>query len=193
MQSEILELILAGESETLELKTFIRDPQLLAKLIGSFANAQGGKIVIGVKEPPEVVGADERLTRRVYEEALKRLVPKPSTKLSIIEAEEKCVVVIDVERSTELVLSEGRAFVRTGTLSQPMAWTQMRQHLPSQPGPATIESLTRAIEGQSKLIEEMHEQIRESNTWQARWKERGIGFALGILASVLASIAYARF
>lgn len=69
----------------------------------------------------------------------------------------------------------------------------MRQHLPSQPNLATIESLTKAIERQSKLIEEMHYKIRESNTWQARWKERGIGFLLGVLASVFASVVYARF
>lgn len=68
MPPEILELILAGESETLELKASVRDPQLLSKLIGSFANAQGGKIVIGVKEPPKVVGVDEVLTRQVIAE-----------------------------------------------------------------------------------------------------------------------------
>lgn len=193
MQTEILELIFAGESESLELKTSVRDPQLLAKLIGSFANAQGGRIVIGVKEPPEVVGVDEVLTRRVYEAARKRLTPEPSTKLSIIETEGKRVAVIDVVRSAEIVLSEGSAFVRAGTMTQPMTWTQMREYLPSQPSSSTIESLTKAIERQSKLIEEMHEQIRESNTWQARWKERGIGFMLGVLASVIASIVYARF
>ena len=193
MQSEVLELIFAGESESLELKTSVRDPQLLAKLIGSFANAQGGKIVIGVKEPPEVVGVDEALARRVYEAARKRLTPEPRTRLSFIETEGKRVAVIDVERSSEIVLSEGSAFVRAGTMTQPMAWTQMRQHLPSQPSASTIESLIKAIERQSKLIEEMHQQIQEANTWQARWKERGIGFLLGVLASVIASVVYARF
>lgn len=193
MQAEILELIFAGESESLELKASVRDPQLLAKLIGSFANAQGGKIVIGVKEPPEVVGVDEALARRVYEAACKRVTPKPSTKLSFIETEGKLVAVIDVERSSEIVLSEGSAFVRAGTMTQPMAWTQMRQHLPPQPSASTVESLTKAIERQSKLIEGMHEQIRASNTWQARWKERGIGILLGVLASVIASFIYARF
>lgn len=193
MHSEILELIFSGESESLELKTSIRDPQLLAKLIGSFANAQGGKVVIGVKEPSEVVGVDEMLTRRLYEAARNRLTPEPNTKLSILETEGKRVAVIDVEPSSDIVLSEGSAFVRTGTLTQPMAWTQMLQHLPSQPSSSTIESLTKAIERQSKLIEEMHERIRESHTWQARWKERGIGFLLGVLASIVASVTYALF
>jgi predicted HTH transcriptional regulator len=193
MQSEVLDLIFAGESDSLELKSSVRDPNVLAKLIGSFANARGGKIAIGVKEPPEVVGIDEALTRRVYEAARKRLAPEPITKLSFIEADGKRVAIIDVERSAEIVLSEGSAYVRTGTMTQPMAWIQMQKHLPSQPSASTVESLTKAIERQSKLIEEMHEQIRESNTWQARWKERGIGFSLGVLASVIASVVYARF
>lgn len=191
MKSEILELLFAEESESLELKTSVRDPRLLAKLIGSFANAQGGKIVIGVKEPPEVVGADEELTRRVYEAARHRVTPEPKTELSFVELGGKQVAVIDVERSTEIVLSEGSAFVRSGTVTQPMAWTQMRQHLPSQPSVSMIESLTMAIERQSKLIEEMHEQIRATNTWRARLKANGIGFLIGVLASVMASFLYA--
>jgi len=192
MQPEILETIFAGESETLELKISVRDPQLLSKLIGSFANAKGGQIVVGVKEPPEVVGVDEALTRKVYEAARKRLVPEPSTKLTFREAEGKLVAVIEVQRSDEIVLSEGSAYVRAGTMTQPMAWIQMRQHLPAQPNVATVESLTKAIEHQSKKIEEMHAEIRASNSWQARWKERAIGFGLGVLASVIASVVYAH-
>ena len=193
MQSQVLEFIFAGESEVLELKTSVREPQVLSRLIGSFANAQGGKIVIGVKESPEVVGVDEALIRRVYEAALKRLVPQPKANLSFLEADGKSVAIVEVERSPEIILSEGSAFVRTGSMTQPMAWSQMRRQLPAQPSPSTIESLTKAIERQSKMIEEMHVQIREGNTWQARWKERGVGFGLGVLASVIASIGYARF
>lgn len=193
MQSELLELIFAGESEVLELKTSIREPQVLARLIGSFANAQGGKIIVGVKEPPEVVGVDESLTRQVYEAARKRLSPEPKTTLTFAEAEGRRVAIVEVERAEEIVLSEGSAFVRTGSMTQPMAWTQMRKRLPAQPSNSTLESLTKAVERQSKMIEEMHEEIRASNTWQARWKERGVGFCLGVLASVIASVVYARF
>lgn len=193
MHSEIIEMVFAGESEILEFKTVVRDPRLLSKLIGAFANSKGGKIVIGVQEPAEVVGADEALTRRVYEAARKRLTPEPTSKLTFVEADGKRIGVIDVQRSNEIVLSEGSAFVRTGTMTQPMAWMQMRQHLPAQPSVATIESLTKAVERQSKMIEEMHVQIQNSNTWQARWKERGIGFGLGVLASVIASFVYATF
>ncbi len=192
MQSEILELILAGKNESHELKTSVRDPRILAKLIGSVANTQGGKIVIGVKKPPEVVGVDEGFTRRANETARKPITPESSTKLIFIESEGKSVAVIDVERSSEIVLSEGSAFIMAGTITQPITWTQMRKQLQSHPSVSMVESLTRAIERQSKLIEEMHEQIGASNTWQTRWKERGIGFLLGIFASVTTSIVDGR-
>lgn len=193
MAVRVLDLVFAGESESLELKTTIRDPSFLAKLISSFANAQGGKILIGVKEPPEVIGVDEERTRKVYESALQRLEPRPQTKLTFEQAEGRSVAVVEVARSEHVVLAEGSAFARSGAMTQPMAWTQMLRHLPDKPSPSTLESLTKAIERQSKMIEEMHEQIRKSNSWQAKWKERGFGFLLGIGASIIASVVYARF
>lgn len=110
MQSELLELIFAGESEVLELKTSIREPYVLARLIGSFANAQGGKIIVRVKETPEVVGVDEDLAHHVYEAARKRLSPEPKTTLTFAGADGRSVAIIEVERSEEIVLSEGIAF-----------------------------------------------------------------------------------
>ncbi|MEG2976040.1 MAG: ATP-binding protein [Comamonas sp.] len=178
MQPEILNLIFAGESDSLELKTSIRDPILLAKLIGSFANGKGGKIVVGVKEPPEVVGVDDVLARQVYEAAQQRITPKPKTELSFIEAEGKRVAVITVERSSEIVLSDGRAFVRTGTMTKPMAWTQMRQHLPVEPSTSTIESLTKLIERKSTIIEGMDKRLEKSSSIKERAKEWGAALYL---------------
>lgn len=187
MRDEILDLIFAGESDTLELKSVVRDPHLLARIIGAFANSKGGKIIVGVKEPPEVVGVDVDLLKRTYNAAISRLAPLVPTSLSFVKTEGKNVGVIEVPASHDIVLVEGGTFVRTGSMIQPMAWTQMRDRLPAQPNPATIETLARTLEKQSKHIEEMHEQLNASNSWQARWTERGIGFIFGMLASVIAS------
>ena len=55
---QLTKKIQQGENETFELKADIRDPLLLSKLIGAFSNNKGGQIVIGVREPMEIVGAD---------------------------------------------------------------------------------------------------------------------------------------
>lgn len=66
----ILNLILSGESEVLELKTSLRDPGLLARLISSFANNKGGKIIIGVKESGEIVGVARTITEKIFNSAI---------------------------------------------------------------------------------------------------------------------------
>lgn len=187
MESDILELIFLGESQTLELKKSVRDAGLLAKLIGSFANAEGGKIVVGVDEPSEIVGVDERMIRRVYDAARGRLTPEPKSTLSVIETEGKRIAVIEVENSSDLVLSNGSAYIRQGTMTQPMAWTQMRQRLPAHPGPSTIETLTKAIERQSKVIDKLDDRLAKMNSWPALLKQHILGFVLGVAASVSAA------
>jgi predicted HTH transcriptional regulator len=191
LRTEILELIFQGESETLELKTAIREPQLLARLIGSFANSKGGKIVVGVKEPPEVVGTDENSLQRIYESAIRRISPAVKSSLSFVEAEEgKLVGVIDISPSPEIVLADGGAFVRAGTFTQPMAWTQMLERLPEKPSAATLESLAHAIEKQTQVIEQLHEEIRDGNSWKTKWKDH---FVSGVVGAIIGAIATGIF
>jgi ATP-dependent DNA helicase RecG len=185
LRSEILNLIFQGESETLELKTTIREPQLLARLIGSFANTKGGTIVVGVKEPPEVVGTDEGSLRRIYDSAIRKLTPAVSSSLSFIETEGKRVGVIEVSPSSEIVLAEGGAFVRAGTFTQPMAWTQMRERLPEKPSASTVESLAHAIEKQTQVIEQLREEIKDGNSWKTKWKDHLVSGIVGALIGAI--------
>src|SRR5690606_30379588 len=129
------------------------------------ANAEGGKIIVGVEEPAEIIGIDERVTRRVFEAASSRLTPAPESTLSVIKTQGKSIAVIEVKSSSDLVLSSGSAYIRQGAMTQPMAWTQMRQRLPANPGPATIETLTKAIERQAKVIDRLDERLEHMDSW----------------------------
>lgn len=193
--TEILDLLLQGESDTLEFKTLLREPALLARLIASFANAKGGTILVGVKEPPEVVGVDEAQLRRVYDSATRLLSPPVQSSLRFVVERGVSVGIVDVAASQELVLAEGGAFVRTGSMSQPMAWTKMRDRLPPKPAAVNLETLMKASEQQTVLLEKlsadnecMKSDLAIANDPAARWRERGIGFGLGVAASIVAAL-----
>lgn len=193
--TEILELLLQGESETLEFKTVLREPTLLARLMASFANAKGGAILVGVKEPREIVGVDEAQLRRVYDTSIRLLSPSVPTSLRFVVERGASVGIVEVAASQELVLAGGSAFVRTGSMSQPMAWKNMRDRLPPKPAVVNLETLMQASEQQTVLLEKlsadnehMKSELAIANDPAAKWKERAIGFFLGVAASIVATL-----
>lgn len=197
ISKEILDLLLQRESHTLEFKTTIPDPLLLSRLIASFANANGGKILVGVEEPSEITGVEEIHLRRIYEAALKLLTPAVQVSLAFVNTDGLSVGLIEVEQSSELVLAQGSAFVRTGTMSLPMTWTQMRDRLPPKPPEVNLESLMRASEQQTVLLEKlladnehMKSALAKANDPMAKRKERVIGFVSGVAASFVAAVLW---
>lgn len=197
--TEILDLLFAGESERLEFKTSLREPPLLARLIASFANANGGRILVGVTEPPEVVGVDEQQFRHVYEAALRLLEPSTLlTELKFLDGGDGLkVAAVDVGKSSELVLAQGSAFVRMGSMTRPMQWTQMLKRVPPTQPQVTLETLAKAMETQTVHLEklsadneELKDELRKANDPKAKWKERGYGFLFGICASLVAALLW---
>ena len=86
---QLIEKIKQGENETFELKAEVRDPLLLSKLIGSFANNKGGQIVIGVREPIEIVGTDANRLLTIVDRARTALKPTPNFTTEIITVDNK--------------------------------------------------------------------------------------------------------
>ena len=56
--ANLLPFVKQGESSTLELKVNTPEPANLARLISSLANTAGGTIVVGVREPSQVIGTN---------------------------------------------------------------------------------------------------------------------------------------
>lgn len=99
--SALRKLIAQGESQTLDFKKRVH-PQKVAKTIVSFANTQGGKIIIGVTDSKKVVGVDVEEERFQIEEAL-RLYCQPNVELSYERVEDdegKTVLVVIIPEST---------------------------------------------------------------------------------------------
>lgn len=132
---QLLDQLFAGESETLEFKRSIHDPSILARLIAAFSNANGGTVLIGVSEPPEVVGVDPDVIEKLFKASLRQVEPSTvRASLNFIDGGDgKKVAAVDIEKSSQLVLSRGGAYIRSGQITRAMAQAEILQMLTQVP------------------------------------------------------------
>ncbi|MBA9077507.1 AlbA family DNA-binding domain-containing protein [Rufibacter quisquiliarum] len=67
---EMLLLILKGESDTLEFKKTITNPDRIARTLVSFANTRGGQILVGVQDNGTICGVDPEEEKHTLEQAI---------------------------------------------------------------------------------------------------------------------------
>ncbi len=116
---DIKSLIGKPESEILEYKAVLPPARSIAQLIASFANTNGGYLVLGVKETSQKIiinglSADFHATN-VTHKAIDLLSPKPIVKYENLIHEGKRIYVISIEKSSEVVSVEGKIYLREGS------------------------------------------------------------------------------
>lgn len=211
---ELLDQIFTGESENLEFKTSIRDASIIARIIAGFANAHGGTLLIGVSEPPKVVGVDPDQIKKLFETALRQIEPSTvQASLRFIDGGDgQKVAAIEVEKSPQLVLARGGAYVRSGAMTRAMSQPEILQMLtqfppvaqksgeglpeekPQQTLQATLETLAQSLASHTAYLEdisadnkELKNELKKANAPKAKWLERLYGFAFGVAASLVAA------
>ena len=113
MKKELLLLLSDDESINIEYKTNYHKE--IIETIVSFANAKGGKIIIGVNPEKKIVGAQisEESTQRWINEIKSSTSPSVIPDIDILEIEDKKVVVITVrEYPVKPVSYKGRYYKR---------------------------------------------------------------------------------
>jgi len=118
LNEEALKIIGKPESPNLEYKAVLPPPRILGQLISSFANSEGGFIVLGISEStgaPVAAGLSADFNAHgVTETALRLLSPAPSIQHEYVTYQDKPLYVIKVEKSSNAVLIEGKLFKRVG-------------------------------------------------------------------------------
>lgn len=118
----IFDIIGSPEGATLEYKAVLPPPKALARLIASFANTEGGTIVLGVSElqgVPEVVGISREFKiANILARAIEYLTPKPSVRSEYVEHSGKNLYCIYVKKSSaKLITADGKIYGRKGALT----------------------------------------------------------------------------
>lgn len=184
----LLESLLAGgETQTVEFKERIREPRTLARLISGMANAGGGVVLVGVREPQNVVGVDRAELQRSYEAALRRVRPVPPTQLSLQAIKGKEIGLIEVGPGEGPVLSDEGAFIRIGASERPMEAARIALSLAKRPELPAEErnALAEGIESLTNTVDELNGKIDRANSFRGQFPNYVIGGVIGAIISWL--------
>lgn len=142
MQRSLPELLKPGEGENLDFKQKITSLHKIAKTICSFANTQGGIILVGVKDDRTITGIDPEEEKYMLEQAATKYC-KPEIPLQFEELEEEenlIVLKVSIEESKQKphasLNKEGQwqVYIRQNDQSVPAGKTMVRHLYHDSPG-----------------------------------------------------------
>ncbi|HOK79624.1 MAG TPA: ATP-binding protein [bacterium] len=115
------------ETQEIEFKSIWQDDYL--KVICAFANSTGGKLYIGIDDNGKIVGVKDtkKLLKDIPNKIRNKLFITPF--VSLVEKEEKDVIVIEILSSTFPVFYEGKIFVRSGSTTQELTGLELSTFL----------------------------------------------------------------
>jgi hypothetical protein len=121
INQEVVQRIGQPESEQLEYKSVLPPAATVAQLICSFANANGGAIVLGVVENGKEILinglSDEFRAVPITRKAIDLLSPTPTVNYGYITYQGKRLFVIDIKKSDAPVALGGRTYIRVDGLT----------------------------------------------------------------------------
>lgn len=98
--NELLKLIQNGEGQKLDFKETISSKQKIARTIVSFANSEGGKLLIGVKDNKTIVGIDAESEKFMIDSAIKDFCkPLIIYEFEEIEYEDKAILIVNIQKT----------------------------------------------------------------------------------------------
>ncbi len=97
---ELLKLIEQGESQVLDFKYCISDSRKIARTLAAFANTDGGRLLIGVRDNGGIAGVQSEEEFYMIDAAAS-LFCKPAIKYNVIQhkSEGKTVLQVEIEKS----------------------------------------------------------------------------------------------
>ena len=115
MSMDITNIIGQPEGPTLEYKAVLPPSKNIAQLICSFANADGGYIILGVSDDLEINGLSSDFhANTITHKAVDLLLPNPQVHYQYVDFQGKNLYVIKVEQSSSPISLEGKIYKRAG-------------------------------------------------------------------------------
>tara|TARA_R110002051_G_scaffold181774_1_gene251358 strand:+ start:130852 stop:131913 length:1062 start_codon:yes stop_codon:yes gene_type:complete len=101
------------ESKTLEYKAVLPPSRNVAQILCSFANTEGGFLILGVTDDSKINGLSEDFhANTITHKALDLLTPKPNIEYQYVSIEDKKLYAIKVDKSDSIISVEGKVYIR---------------------------------------------------------------------------------
>ncbi|WP_321431078.1 ATP-binding protein [uncultured Methanolobus sp.] len=153
LKEEILSLIEKGEGPTIDFKEkkFLNEPHKVAKTLSSFANHEGGKILMGVND--DGVIAEEKIDNQDIERIMtissNNCKPPILPQVEIVHFDEGDVCYIHIPKAPLPIKANDRWYIRHGNTTRTMEFDEIKKY------PAVeITPTSETIDIQSILSEE---------------------------------------
>lgn len=110
---EIQNIVGQPENQSLEYKAVLPPSRNVAQIISSFANTEGGFLILGVTDDLKITGLSEDFhANSITHKALDLLTPQPKVNYQYVNFEDKKLYVIKVDKSDTIVSVEGKIYIR---------------------------------------------------------------------------------
>jgi hypothetical protein len=152
----------AEENERIEFKAVLPPSRKLAQLISSFANSDGGLIVLGVQETPEGLvpnglSKDFHVSTIIYK-ALDYLSHRPQVDYEYVKYAGKTLYAISIEKSDQQIQFENKVYVRK--LDQIVTLNQEKESYKAN-GYSRIKEINKLLEEERKSVTQAKENVTE--------------------------------
>jgi hypothetical protein len=119
----------------------------------------------------------------IIEASLKALSTPIRYTIEEIDVDTARVVAVRVEKSSGLVAVNGSYYSRSGETTRPMRSEEIQAHISPSSFNAVIPAFAKSLEEQTKIIEQLRTEIKESHSLGNKMKEWGVGFLIGCASS----------
>lgn len=125
LTKEIKNIVGQPENQSLEYKAVLPPSRNVAQILSSFANTEGGFLILGVTDDSKITGLSEDFhANAITHKALDLLTPQPKVTYQYVNYDNKKLYVIKVDKSDTIVSVEGKVYSRVGartSLSEPQS------------------------------------------------------------------------
>jgi len=128
----IKEIILKGESETVEFKKSLSEWKEIIETVAAFSNTKGGVILVGIDDNGKVIGVEigkgtiEELTNRI----LTNTEPKIYPEIVTMTVDDKEIIMVNIEKFPyDVVFAFGKPFKRVGKSTVRMSKDEYKKRI----------------------------------------------------------------